>query len=183
MEPGTRLRITLPQGRGWQHFAATVKRIDFRSDPREDVEDVEMVVFPVVDGPHAEDGRRAFHRVSLAEATPFPIQRQRLTEQLRREAHLLDLSAGGFGAVLTEPITVGDLFRVELPLGEWCAPLEAEVVHCRPVRGSTSTWQAGFRLVGITERHRSLVQREVLRRERAQMPRRRGYERMDPTAA
>lgn len=171
--PGTRIRVTLPKGRGWQQFVGTVRNLVHELGPGASIVAVDLLLLPVADGPKVGAGRRSYHRVSFAEPLSFPIQRLRLVEGDWFAVEMLDLSAGGFAARLPRSVQVGDRFRVDLPTREWSAPMEAEIVHCRPVRGTSDAWLAGFRLLGVTEKHRSLLQREVLRQERVQLAGRR----------
>ena len=171
--PGTRIRVTLPKGRGWQQFVGTVRSLVHELGPGASIVAVDLLLLPVADGPKVGAGRRAYHRVTFGAPLSFPIQRLRLVDGDWFSAEMLDLSAGGFAARMSRPVAVGDRFRVDLPTREWSAPMEAEIVHCRPVRGSSDAWLAGFRLLGVTEKHRSLLQREVLRHERVQLTGRR----------
>jgi|GEM_PF-2985755 len=177
LEQGSRIRVSLPQGRGWQHFSATVRQLVHKVGDAATIDSVDLLLIPIADTPTVGNGRRAFHRVSLADSVPFTIQRLKLTEATWFQGEMLDLSAGGFGATVPRRVSVGDQFRVELPMKEWCPPLEAEVVHCRKVRGTAGHWSAGFRLLGVTEKHRAMLQREVLRYERAQLAEKRRVER------
>jgi hypothetical protein len=171
--PGTRIRVTLPKGRGWQHFSATVRSLSQDLGAGAVIDSATLLLTPVTEKLATAEGRRAFHRVSFVEAIPFPLQRVRLVDGDWFSADMIDLSAGGFAARVDRPIAVGDRYKVELPTREWCPPLEAEVVHTRADRGGEPSWLAGFRLLGITEKHRSLLQREVLRQERLQVARKR----------
>jgi hypothetical protein len=171
--PGTRIRVTLPKGRGWQQFVGTVRNLVHELGPGASIVAVDLLLLPVADGPKVGAGRRSYHRVSFAAPLSFPIRRLRLVEGEWFAAEMLDLSAGGFAARVSRPMKVGDRFRVDLPTREWSAPMEAEIVHCRAVRGASDVWMAGFRLLGVTEKHRSMLQREVLRLERVQLAGRR----------
>lgn len=171
---GSRIRVTVPRGRGWHHFVGTVCNLVEEIGPGAVVESVDLLVLPVADGPSAESGRRSYHRVTFDEPVPVPVQR--LGRTGRRDwftAEMFDLSAGGVGARLSRPVSVGQRYRLTLPVGEECLSLEAEVAHCRMMDGCSDAWVVGFRLLGVTERLRSLLQREVLRQERVALVKRR----------
>lgn len=201
LDDGMRVRVSLPLGRGWQHFTAAIRRIDRRPGAQAAAGGVELLLVPIADGPKKGHSRRAFHRVALDGAPAVPMRRQEParrrvpSERVLRpdawrrgarpdagwfQAEQLDLSAGGFSALVDEPLARGDRLRVELPTTEHCPPLVAEVVHSRPSREEPGRILAGFRLLGLTEQHRSLLQREVLRRERDELARRRRAARRDP---
>jgi len=163
--PGVRLRVSLPSGRGWQHFAATIRRVVHEVGEAAAIATVDLLLIPVAERPQVGDGRRAYHRVEDPDETSFVLSRPRGTRPLWLEAALLDLSAGGFAARIDHRASVGERFAVELPTTEWMPAFEAEVVHIRADAGRNK-WRAGFRLLGLTEKHRSQLQREVLRRER-----------------
>ncbi len=163
--PGGRLRVSLPSGRGWQHFSASVRRVVHEVGDSAESSAVDLLLVPVMEGPQVGNGRRAFHRVEDPDQTSFVLSRPRGRGQVWLEATLLDLSAGGFLARMEFRAGLGSRFTVELPTMEWMPALEAEVIHVR-AEGSVKAWKVGFRLLGITEKHRSQLQREVLRRER-----------------
>jgi len=165
LAPGVRLRISLPSGRGWQHFSASVRRVVHEVGDGAAISALDLLLLPVTERPQVGSGRRAYHRVEDPDETSFVLSRPRGRGPLWLEATLLDLSAGGFAARVEQRVSVGDCFSVELPTLEWMPALEAEVVHVRAATGRDE-WRAGFRLLGLTERHRSHLQREVLRRER-----------------
>jgi hypothetical protein len=165
LRPGMRLRISLPSGRGWQHFSATACRVLHELAEADAPIGYELLLIPVSDRLKVGDGRRSYHRVEDPDQTSFVLSRPRGLRSVWLDASLLDISAGGFAARIPYEARIGERFSVELPTTEWLPNLEAEVVHIRAVAGP-SFWRVGFRLLGLTEKHHSQLQREVLRRER-----------------
>lgn len=166
-EAGVRVRVTLPDGRGWQHFSAMVGSHSQASSGQ--VTSVELLLEPVDAAPRAGPRRRALHRVADHELSPFFVTRAGDPAERLLDARLVDLSAGGFGAWLTERASSGDRFMVELPTAAAGPALLAEVVYARWIPGPQGRTTAGFRFVGLTEGVRARLQREVLRRERVSM--------------
>jgi c-di-GMP-binding flagellar brake protein YcgR len=134
---------------------------------------VDLLLMPMANALSVDSGRRSYHRVSFEQPVSFPLRRMGWTDTEWFTAEMLDLSAGGLGARVSRSVAVGERFRIELPAREACSKMEAEVVHCRPVGRRGGDWQVGFRLLGVTERVRSLLQREVLRQERLELVKRR----------
>ena len=165
LSPGMRLRVSLPNGRGWQHFTATAARVLRELAEAGVAAGYELLLIPVADRLKMGDGRRSYHRVEDPEQTNFVLSRPRGMQTVWLDAALLDISAGGFAARLPYQPVIGERFSVELPTAEWLPNLEAEVIHIRS-GAEPESWRVGFRLLGLTERHHSQLQREVLRRER-----------------
>lgn len=174
---GARVRVSIPSGRAVLEFAASLVEAQTHAD---DSRRLSLRLIPGLDEITTTEGRRVFHRIEAPTEDIFvkcfpvggraPGGQKGVWPGARPppsvEYRLVDISAGGVCLRMPSEPEIGTRMRVRLPTREAVGDLEVEVVHVQAERKESSSYRVGVRVVGITEKVRAVLQREVLRYER-----------------